>query len=92
VVPRNVVSLVPRRLVLPTRRNKERQQKVIAALDELYRPRRTQDGHRVTLELDFPRSLSKREAKERVAAELTGIDARWRRLFVLYPTESALGD
>jgi len=88
-VPRNIVTLVPRRLVLPTSRNKERQQRIVAAIHEHYRPRSTQDGHRVAWELDFPRSLGKREAKEQVAAELTAIDPRWRRLFVLYPTESA---
>ena len=42
------------------------------------------------LKIDFPRRESHRAAKEKVEAALDGIDQRWRRVFVLYPTEASL--
>jgi hypothetical protein len=40
--------------------------------------------------MDFPRRASRREAKEAVEAALDEIDARWRGVFMLYPTEASL--
>jgi hypothetical protein len=89
-VSRNVVTLVPRRLVLPTRRNRERQRRIVAAIHDRYRPQASQHGRRVMWEIHFPRSIGKRAAREQVVEELGTIDRRWRGLFVLYPTERAL--
>jgi hypothetical protein len=49
------------------------------------------DGGR-QVELDFSKRKDRREAKSEVEAELDRIDPRWRRVFVLYPTESSLRD
>jgi hypothetical protein len=86
-MPRNVVTLQPRTLVLPTRKNREARQEIVARLGERYRARRQEDG---ALEIDFPVKLSRRAAKDQVVSELEEIDPRWRRLFTLYPTESSL--
>jgi hypothetical protein len=86
-VPRNVVTLVPRRFVLPRRGNRARRAHIHARLAERYRPLRD-DPTRV--ELAFPKRTGRRAAKDDVAAELDRIDRGWRRLFVLYPTEDAV--
>ena len=89
-MPRNVVTVAPRVLVLPTGKNREAQRRVQLALEERYRARRV--GARVHLEIDFPKRHPRRAAKEEVARELDRVEPRWRRLFVLYPTESSLRD
>ncbi len=85
-MPRNVVTLVPRLLVWPSEKNRSAREAILVRLGERYRPRR-EDGN---AELDFPKRMSGRAAKNQIAAELDRIDPRWRRLFVLYPTESSL--
>jgi hypothetical protein len=87
-MPRNVVTLTPRRLVLPTQRNRDARERIEAALVGKYRVRRASDPERI--EIDFPKRAPRRTAKEEVAAELGRIEPRWRRLYVLYPTESSL--
>ena len=87
-MPRNVVTVSRRLLVLPTSRNRDAQRRVELALEERYRARRASDPSH--LEIDFPKRHLRRAAKEEVAAELDRIEPRWRRLFVLYPTESSL--
>jgi hypothetical protein len=87
-VPRNVVTLVPRRGLFGRGARKEAQHAIVARLGERFRPRVIDEGRRV--ELDFPKQTPRREAKERVAAELDKIDPRWRRLFALYPNEGSL--
>jgi len=87
-VPRNVVTVVRRRSILPRRAGRtERQDHALAQLEERYRvvPR---DGEGV--EIHFPNALGKRAAKEQVVAELERIEPAWSRLFVVYPRESAL--
>lgn len=87
-VSRNVVTVVPRMLVLPTRRNREAQRRVELGLEGRYRARRLRVPKQ--LEIDFPKRQRRRAAKEEVARELDRLEPRWRRLFVLYPTESSL--
>jgi hypothetical protein len=87
-MPRNVVTLSPRVFVLPTRRNRDARDRIERALEDKYRARRESNPSRI--ELDFPKRDPRRAAKEEVAAELDRIDRRWRRLYVLYPTESSL--
>lgn len=89
-VPRNVVSLSPRCLVLPTRANREAQSAIMAALAARYRARQMDGGR--WLAIDFPKRMGRRAAKDQVAAALDEIDPRWRRLFVLYPREASLRD
>jgi hypothetical protein len=75
-MPRNVVTLVPRVLVLtrPGTRGA-----IETALGERFRFRRVNDR----IEIDFPKSDP--EAKRKVVAALDEIDPRWRRVFVIYP-------
>jgi hypothetical protein len=87
-VPRNLVTLSPRLLVLPAQKNREARRRVEQAVEERFRARRKGDPPH--LEIDFPKRHPRRAAKEQVAAELERIEPRWRRLFVLYPTESSL--
>lgn len=89
-VPRNVVTLVPRLLVLPTRRNRETREKVEAHLVERHRARAESNPDRI--EIDFPKRLGGRAAKAEVIESLDEVAPHWRRLFVLYPTETALRD
>jgi hypothetical protein len=89
-MPRNVVSLLPRRLVLPTRTKREAQRAIMAALGERYRARPMDAGK--WLAIDFPKRLGRWAAQEQVSAALDEIDPRWRRLFVLYPKEGSLRD
>ncbi len=88
-VPRNVVTLSRRSLVLPSRANRDARKDIISALGETYRLRQ-QDSRGKWWELDFPKSVGRRAAKERVSADLDRIDPLWRRLFVLYPTKDSL--
>jgi hypothetical protein len=88
-VPRNVVTLRLRPLRLPTRRNRKTRERVEQALRDRFRARIDRDPTR-TIEMDFPKRLPPRSAKQQVTDELNRIDPRWRRLFVLYPTESSL--
>ncbi len=75
-VPRNVVTLSPRLLLLVTKARRER---IEACLGELYRYRRVEDR----IEIDFPkRDL---DARTKVIAELDAIDPKWRRAFAIYP-------
>jgi hypothetical protein len=87
-MPRNVVTLSPRLLVLPIPGNGKARERVERALIQKYRARRESDPDRI--EIDFPKRAPRRAAKEGVAAELDQIEPRWRRLYVLYPTESSL--
>jgi hypothetical protein len=84
---RNVVTLSPRLLVLPTKRNRERRARILAQLGERYRLR---PGVHGSSQIDFPKRLGGSAAKDEVSAELDRLDSRWRRLFVLYPTEESL--
>lgn len=87
-MPRNVVTLVPRVLVLPTRRNRETRQRVRAHVVEQYRARRESNPDRI--EIDFPKHVGGRAAKTQVAEALDAVEPRWQRVFALYPTETAL--
>jgi hypothetical protein len=89
-VARNVVTLVARRSVLGRARGREARQAIVAGLHQRFRPRVIGGGRQV--ELDFSKRKDRREAKSEVEVELDRIDPRWRRLFVLYPTESSLRD
>lgn len=89
-MPRNVVSLSPRLLVLPTRTNREARRAIMAALGDRYRARPMDGGK--WLAIDFPKHMGRRMAKDQVSAALDEIDPRWRRLFVLYPKEASLRD
>jgi hypothetical protein len=86
-VPRNVVTVVPRRLVLPTRRNRQARETILEELGQRYRLRHRDDGGTA---IDFPKRLGRRAARDQVVAELGRIDPRWSRLFVVYPKESSL--
>ena len=83
-MPRNVVTLRRRTLVLPTRRNREARDRIEGALEDAFRARREGDA----LQMDFSKREVPRTAKERVAAELDRIDPSWRRLYSLYPRDS----
>lgn len=87
-MPRNVVRLTPRRLVLPIQRNRAARERIERALAEKYRVRRESDPERI--EIDFPKHGLRRAAKEEVAAALDRVEPRWKRLYVLYPSESSL--
>jgi hypothetical protein len=89
-VPRNVVTLSPRRLSLPTRRNRETRRRIEEMVIERYRARVEHDPERI--EIDFPKRVGGRAAKDEVTEALDAVDRNWRRIFVLYPTESALRD
>jgi len=89
-VPRNVVTLVPRILAFPTRRNRETRRRIESRIVERYRARIDQEANQI--EIDFPKRLGGRAAKTQVMEELDRTDPRWRQVFVLYPTESALRD
>jgi hypothetical protein len=87
-VPRNVVRLTPRWLVLPMQRNRAARERIERALVDKYRARRESDPERI--EIDFPKRAPRRAAKEEIAAALDQVEPRWRRLYVLYPSESSL--
>ena len=87
-MPRNVVTLTPRLLVLPTRRNRAARRAILSSLEERYRARLFDDPERI--EMDFAKGMGGRAAKDQVAAALDEIEPRWRRLYVLYPTEDSL--
>ena len=55
---------------------------------ERYRGRIESDPERI--EIDFPKGKGGRAAKTEVVKALDGADPRWRRIFVLYPTELSL--
>jgi hypothetical protein len=87
-MPRNVVRLTPRWLVLPIQRNRSARERIERVLVETYRARRESDPERI--EIDFPKRAPRRAAKDEVAAALDQVEPRWRRLYVLYPSESSL--
>lgn len=87
-MPRNVVTLSRRWLVLPTQRNQAARERIERALVDRFRARRESDPERI--EIDFPKRALRRAAKEEVAAALDHVEPRWRRLYILYPTESSL--
>jgi hypothetical protein len=87
-VPRNVVTLSSRLLVLPTRKNREARRAITAALGDRY-PALSSDGGK-RLAIHFPKDVGRRAAKDEVTAALDRIDVRWRRFFVLHPDEKAL--
>jgi hypothetical protein len=89
-MPRNVVTLKPRVLVLPTRRNRDARDRIVRALAETFQGR--QESRPDRIEIDFPSKDPRRAARDAVAAELDRVERRWRRLYVLYPTESSLRD
>lgn len=82
------MTLAPRLLALPTRRNRETRQRIEQMLVERYRARVESDPERI--EMDFSERLAGRAAKNEVMGALDATDPRWRRVFVLYPTETAL--
>ena len=84
---RNVVTLLPRLLVLPTPRNRAARETVQT---NVVRHFRATEGAHQSLRMDFPKRKGARAAKDEVAALLDEIEPRWRRLYVLYPTEDAL--
>ena len=55
---------------------------------ERYRARCESDPERIVI--DFPKRAPRRAAKDEVAAALDQIEPRWRRLYVLYPSEASL--
>jgi hypothetical protein len=88
-MPRNVVTVVRRRTILPRgTRWRERQDLALAQLAGRYRVRWLPDGEGAAI--DFPKRLGRRPAKDRVANDLAEIEQDWRRLFKVYPTESSL--
>ena len=87
-MPRNVVTLTPRRFVLPMRGNRAARERIERDLVDKYRAHHESDPDR--LAIDFPKRAPRRAAKEKIAAELDQVEPRWRRLYVLYPTESSL--
>ena len=87
-MPRNVVTLTRRSLVLPNPRNRVARDRIERALVDKYRARRESNPERI--EVDFPTRAPRRAAKEEVAAALDQIEPRWSRLYVLFPTESSL--
>ena len=60
----------------------------MAAIGNRYPARPIDGGKR--LAIHFPKAVGGRAAKDEVTAALDEIDVRWRRLFVLYPTEQSL--
>lgn len=90
LVPRNVVTLAPRRLSIPSRRNRQTRRMIEDMVVERYRARVESDPERI--EIDFPKEKGGRAAKTEVAKALDDTDPRWRRVFTLYPTESSLRD
>ncbi|MGH3133941.1 MAG: hypothetical protein ACRDNY_09435 [Gaiellaceae bacterium] len=85
-MPRNVVTLVPRRSLLRRRHGVARAE-IVAELADRFRPSIGEDGR---IEMYFSPRYPADRAKADVATELDGIDPGWRRLFRLYPTEQAL--
>jgi hypothetical protein len=57
---------------------------------EHYRARIERDPERI--EIDFPKGRGGRSARAEVTEALDAADRRWRRVFVLYPSESSLRD
>jgi hypothetical protein len=55
---------------------------------ERFQTRVESDPERI--EMDFPEHMGRRAAKRTVIQALDALDPRWRRVFVLYPTESSL--
>jgi hypothetical protein len=90
VLPRNVVTLSPRLLSLPTRRNRELRQRIEGIAVERYRARVENSPDRI--EMEFPKEMGGRAAKNEVMQALDAAEPKWRRVFVLYPTESSLRD
>jgi hypothetical protein len=89
-MPRNVVSVIRRRRLVLVRDRRGRQDRALASLSERHRVRWRAEGDGV--QIDFARSLGRRAAKDRVVADLAEIEPAWRRLFVVYPTESSIRD
>jgi hypothetical protein len=89
-VPRHVVTVFPKLLVLPTEGNRRHWEAIIERLGHAYRTTPHPDGD--AIEIHFSKRKSRREAKLEVATTLDEIDPRWHRLLRLYPTESALRD
>lgn len=87
-MPRNVVTLAPRVLALPTRRNREARRAVESWVVERYRARIETDPTRI--EIDFAKNKGGRAVKNEVTEGLDRVDPRWRRVLVLDPTEDAL--
>jgi hypothetical protein len=69
-------------------RNRAARERIERALVDKYRARLESDPERI--EIHFPKRAPHRAAKDEIAAELDRIEPRWRRLYVLYPTESSL--
>ena len=85
-MPRNLITVVPRRFALPTQANRGARELVIRSLHDRYRPRTFDDG---SIQIDFPKSVGRAAARARVVEELDRLEPRWQRLFVIYPR---LGD
>ena len=69
-------------------RNRAARERIERALVDKYSARRESDPERIAI--DFPKRALRRAAKDEVVAELDRIEPRWRRLYVLYPSESSL--
>ncbi len=84
------MSVIRRRWFVPVRDRRSRQDRALASLGERHRVRWRAEGDGV--QIDFPKSLGRRAAKDAVVADLAEIESAWRRLFVVYPTESSIRD
>jgi hypothetical protein len=69
-------------------RNRAARERIERALVDKYRARRESDPERIAI--DFPKRALHRASKDEIVAELDRIEPRWRRLYVLYPSESSL--
>jgi hypothetical protein len=87
-VPRNVVTVWRRRSLLRRASRRDAQDLVLAELGRRYRVRWRSDEEGV--EIDFPKRLGRRMARDRVVDDLAQIEPEWARLFAVYPSESSL--
>jgi hypothetical protein len=86
----HVVTIWPKRVPLVRARTRVAMRAQIVAALANHRPEL--DGVSGSIRLYFSPRDDARAAKEEVAALLDKVDPRWRRAFVLYPTESALNE
>ena len=87
-MPRNVVTLVPRGLFFRKRNHPEARKAIRSYLEDRFRGRVSERSDCV--EVDFPKRMGGRAAKDEVAAALDEFDPQWRRLYDLFPTEDSL--
>jgi hypothetical protein len=75
--------VIRRRWFVPVRRRRSRQDRALASLGERHRVRWRAEGDGV--QIDFPKSLGSRAARDTIVADLAEIESAWRRLFLVYP-------